>query len=550
MRIRLLPILVLACSCSGKTSLGPGADDAAASDAQPGADARGDDVAPPQKDAEVDATADSWKGSDLAGLAGDLPGRDLGGKDSGSTDRAVDAAVGDLVGDHVDRDGPGAGRGDVATVDGGGEEAGPPCQVVVPAQKGDTVGWMASQCGWTSPQDPGAPVAGIALPGTAEAMSFRLRVDIDPEAYAHEGYVSAPSLAEVGPLSGQGMEVLGPSAGVGQGQYFFDLRWANEVAPREGLRITLTASVSFACSPAMSRTIPATTTAELVLCRSSSGGIVWRAPGETCDTCDAGSPVDAGTDGDHASSPQPWSFRTRRGLSAALTAIGAWTTYGRWPQSRAPSGRFHPKKALPGRGTQARGLRERTGCRMHLANRSGAIASRRQARRNVYALATGPPDRVVAHSKVFVDPWDRCSLRRPCEPEVARFTACGFDLRSCIFFADQDAPLTRRSQVADLPLIDRYVPLNLPRDRAGVAAVEEIEVEEVRVHRGTKGGAASLPEECTITSAVSICGTPRYRRPSLRAVVELVRVCGNRMGIEKVLTTSPTSPRPRGPREG
>jgi hypothetical protein len=291
MRMHFLVVLAFPLSCSEKTSLLSSANDAAARDAQPGQDVHGDD----RKDAGVDAP-ERARNDDLADLAWDLPSRDLGYNDSGPTEIAVDAAAADLAWDQADRDGPAVGRSDVAVVDGASGEVGPRCQAILPGPKGDSVDWMASQCGWTSVRDPIAPVAGISLADVGEAMSFRIRVDIDPEAYAHQGYVSAPALAEVGPLAGPGMEVLGPSAGTGQGQYFFDLRWANQVAPRKGLEITLTASFSFACTLAMSRTIPATTTAKLVLCQSGSGKLVWRAPGETCNTCEVSSPVDAGTD--------------------------------------------------------------------------------------------------------------------------------------------------------------------------------------------------------------------------------------------------------------
>ena len=296
MRMHLLVVFVLLLSCSGKTSLPSGANDAAARDAQPGRDVHGDDLAQPPKDAGDDV-AERAKNDDLADLAGDFPSHDLGSNDLRPTESAVDAAAADMAGDQANLDGPAVGRSDVAEVDGASGEVGPRCQSILSGLTGDSVDWMASQCAWTSPRDPIAPAAGISLADVAEAMSFRLRVDIDPEAYAHQGYVSAPALAEVGPLSGQGMEVLGPSTGAGPGQYFFDLRWANQVAPSEGLEITLTASFSFACMPAMSRTILATTTAKLVLCRSSSGRLVWRAPGETCDACEGGSPVDAGQDG-------------------------------------------------------------------------------------------------------------------------------------------------------------------------------------------------------------------------------------------------------------
>jgi hypothetical protein len=256
MRIHLSVVLVFLLSCSEKTSLPSAADDAAARDAPPGQDVRGDDLAQPPKDAG----------------------------DDGARDQA-------------DGDAPAIGSSDVAAVDGPGGEVGPRCGAILPGLMGDSVDWMAGQCGWMSPADPIAPAAGLSLADVADAMSFRVRVDIDPEAYVHQGYVSAPALAEVGPLSGQGMEVLGPSAGTGPGQYVFDLRWANQVAPKEGLEITLTATFDFACEPTMSRTILATTTAKLVLCRSSSGRLVWRVPGEACDTCEVGSPVDAGTDG-------------------------------------------------------------------------------------------------------------------------------------------------------------------------------------------------------------------------------------------------------------
>jgi predicted CxxxxCH...CXXCH cytochrome family protein len=83
------------------------------------------------------------------------------------------------------------------------------------------------------------------------------------------------------------MEVVGPSAGPAKRQYLFDLHWANQFAPKEGLRLTLTATFSFTCAPASSRAIAATTTAELILCRSSAGGLAWTPVGGPCD-CGAG----------------------------------------------------------------------------------------------------------------------------------------------------------------------------------------------------------------------------------------------------------------------
>lgn len=318
MRIRLFPILFLVCSCSAQTGLAPGADAAAAKDGRPLAD--GDDGRRAANDAEANAPADSSKNNDvLPDIIGDLPGRDLGGPGSGLADGVVDAAVADLASEHLALDELGDGHGEVAALDGVPEEAGPSCQAV--AATGNTVAWMASQCGWTSPRDPGAPAAGMVLPAMADAMSFRVRIDIDPETYVHQGYVSLPVLTEAGPLSAQGMEVLGPTAGDAEGQYFFDLRWANQVAPREGLRITLTASFSFACSLSMSRTIPATTSADLVLCQSGSAWPVWRAAGGPCD-CTAGSPVDAGTDGQAGSQLRWQQAEIASGFPARMAHVG------------------------------------------------------------------------------------------------------------------------------------------------------------------------------------------------------------------------------------
>jgi hypothetical protein len=122
-------------------------------------------------------------------------------------------------------------------------------------------------------------------------MSFRVRVDIDSELCTHHGYVSAPSLAEMGPLgTNQGMDIGERIVGEVAGQYFFDLRWANQVAPRDGMAIRLTVTFSFACSPEMSSTLSATTTVQLLLCRNETGLLVWKAPGETCETCAAWPP--------------------------------------------------------------------------------------------------------------------------------------------------------------------------------------------------------------------------------------------------------------------
>lgn len=276
MRVRSLPIFVLVCSCTEQTGLRRGDGAAAGSDGRGFADAS--DVAPGTKDAGIEAVTDG------AIPATDLPMVHADGADSTLLDSAAEGLVADAVWDRAGADDT-ADLRDVPALDGTAADANSGCQLVVAQMTGDTVGGMANECAWTSVTQPSAPAAAIAVTEVTEAMSFRVRVDLDPETYFHQGYVSAPSLTEVGPLSIQGMDVSGPIAGTSKGQYFFDLRWANQVAPREGMRITLTASFSFACAPAMSRTIPASAKAELILCRGSSRTLVWRGPGESCDLC-------------------------------------------------------------------------------------------------------------------------------------------------------------------------------------------------------------------------------------------------------------------------
>lgn len=217
------------------------------------------------------------------------------------------------------RSGMGLGRGRDAGAD----------QRLVPAVKGDTAGGMADECNWGSPDDPGAPAMAIALSGPAEAMSFRIRVAIHASAYAHQGYVSEPSLT--GPLSGLGMDVRGPRPGATRGEYFFDLLWISPLAPEEGMTITLSATFSFACSPSMSLTFDATTTIELLLCREGAGRLAWRGPGQTCDTGEAGLSHDART---WVQTDRPSRWQKVSGLSEERTSSAPWATCGGWRPSR------------------------------------------------------------------------------------------------------------------------------------------------------------------------------------------------------------------------
>lgn len=185
------------------------------------------------------------------------------------------------------------GRGGAAGT-AGGQNAGRPSETTVAPQAGDTAGRMADLCDWSTPGKSDRPAASIAVLGKAEARSLRVRVVIDPSAYAHKGYVSKPSLSVIGPRSDRGMDLDAYSGGDAQGEYFFDLRWVSPLTPREGMKITLTVTFSFACAPQNSSTFDATTTAELVLCRGDGGGLVWRGPGEICELWNDPSASDSG----------------------------------------------------------------------------------------------------------------------------------------------------------------------------------------------------------------------------------------------------------------
>jgi hypothetical protein len=291
MNLRTLAVLLVLCSCSEQTAIVPSTGDASASDGR--TDLRADDVA---SSAKVDSAHD---------LGEDLRDREVAVSDATPMDGTMDVAQ------------------DLATVDSLGVEAGTGCQSIIagiPGLEGSTVGWAATECSWASPVDVQAPTAAMALADLAEALSFRVRVNVASEIYAHQGYVSAPVLTAVPSLGGPVMEVIGPVADAPQGQYFFDLRWANQMAPREGMQISLTATFAFACQPAMSRTIDATTTVKLALCRTATGSPVWRAPGQPCDACDTA--VDGGTDGPVARQYRWQQVQVASGFPARMAHVG------------------------------------------------------------------------------------------------------------------------------------------------------------------------------------------------------------------------------------